>query len=330
MGITLRDIAKEAGVTVSTVSRALNNKNNISPDVKKRIADIAGKYNYKKRTSAKIISYVIDKRFFLLTSHFYNRIIEGIEEGLKAHSYMFQFNSLDPENFSINSINMENLAGMIVTSAYHDDFIIEIRKMGIPIVLLDYYLPTEYIDSILIDNIDGIIVGMRYLHALGHKKILYLAGDTNTIGSFDRLTGYHRAIESFGLEVDESLIIKCDFSIQSAYEAMKRYLAREDVIATAVMAVNDIVAIGAMEAVKESNRKIPKEVSILGFDDIDLSDDVFPKLSTMCVPKKQMGRMAVDRLIQIMKGVDLGCTKIALRPTLLIRESTGISLTQNS
>ncbi len=136
----------------------------ISSDVKNRIRDIAQKNNFKKRlTKVRNISYVIDKRFFFLTSHFYNRVIEGIEEEVKKHGYVFQFNSLDPNQFSLKNINIKNLSGMIITSCYHDDFIMEVIKTGIPVVLVDYYLPTEDINSVLIDNGDGIIKGIRYL-----------------------------------------------------------------------------------------------------------------------------------------------------------------------
>jgi DNA-binding LacI/PurR family transcriptional regulator len=323
MGVTLRDIANEAGVTTSTVSRALNNKGGISHEVKRRILDIADRQNYRRKTQSNVISYVIDKRFFTLTSHFYNRVIEGIEEVLKEHSFSFQFNSLESERFSLEGTNIGNVAGMIVTSAYHDDFIVEVKKSGIPIVLLDHHLPTEYIDSVLIDNTEGVMVGMRYLQSLGHERIVYLAGDMKTTGSIERLAGYRRAVEAFKLVMDEALILECDFSIQSAYEKTKAYIRSAGKMATAVMAVNDVVAIGAMEAIKESNLSIPDQVSVLGFDDIDLSRDVIPKLSTMNVSKKMIGRLAADRLVQIINGSEPGLTKTMLRPTLLVRESTG-------
>jgi DNA-binding LacI/PurR family transcriptional regulator len=174
---------------------------------------------------------------------------------------------------------------MIVTSWYHDDFIKEVKKIGIPIVLVDYYLPTEDISSILSDKMDGVVKGAEYLHSLGHRRIAYLKGDITVRGSGDRLLGFRRAVEMFDLDPDERLILDCDFTIRSAYVTMKRFLEETPIPPTAVMAVNDIVAMGAMEAIKERSLKIPEDMSVLGFDDIDLASEVIPHLSTMHVRK---------------------------------------------
>jgi len=323
MAITMKEIASIAGVDTSTVSRALNNDQAISLDVREKIQDIARKNSYKKRkTKAKNVSYVIDKRYFLLTSRFYNRVIEGIEDELKKQKYVFQFNSLEPNQFSLENIHIKNLAGMIITSCYHDDFIIEVKKLGIPVVLVDYYLPTEDISSVLIDNTDGIIKGMQYLASLGHRRIAYIKGDISEIGSYDRYMGYRKAVQMFDLDDDERLVIGCDFSIKGTYEAMRSFLNSGIDRPTALLAVNDIVAIGAMEAIKEKSLRIPDDMSVLGFDDIDLAGEVIPRLSTIHVRKRTIGRLAVQRLMQLIQGVDIEYSKILVAPVLKIREST--------
>ncbi len=323
MSITMKEIAVIAEVNVSTVSRALNNDSAISSEVKNKIIEIANRYNYKRRkATSKNISYVIDKRYFLITSHFYNSIIAGIEEEIKKNGYIFQFNSLKPEQFSLGNINIKNLAGMIVSSHYHDDFIVEVERKGIPLVLVNYYLPTKNINAVTIDNIDGVITGIEYLSSLGHKRIAYLKGDTTTIGSSDRLFGYNRAVEMFDLDNDKDLILDCDLTIKSAYSAMKKFLDTQKDYPSAVMGVNDIVAIGGMEAIKEKKLKIPDDISVLGFDDIDLANDVIPHLSTMHVRKKTIGRLSIQRLLQIIEGKRIEYNKILVKPTLVIREST--------
>jgi LacI family transcriptional regulator/LacI family repressor for deo operon, udp, cdd, tsx, nupC, and nupG len=323
MGITMKEIARIAGVNISTVSRALNNDSAISEPVRCKIVEIAEKNEYKRRRiTGTNISYVIDKRFFLLTSHFYNRIIEGIEEEAKVHGYVFQFNSLDPHQFTVGNINIKNIAGMIVTSWYHDDFIKEVNKLGVPLVLVDYYLPTEDISSILADKMDGVVKGVEYLNSLGHHRIAYLKGDITVRGSEDRLLGFRRAVEMFDLDPEERLILDCDFSIKSAYQAMKRFLETISKLPTAVMTVNDIVAMGAMEAIKEQRLKIPEDISVLGFDDIPLASEVIPRLSTMHVRKHTMGRLAVRRLLEIIQCKPVEYSKIMLEPALVVREST--------
>jgi LacI family transcriptional regulator len=322
----MKQIAEMAGVNISTVSRALNNDKAISAEVKRRIHDIASAHNYRRRrTISNTISYVIDKRFFLLTSHFYNRIIEGIEGEVKKNGFAFQFNSLEPNQFVMGNINVKNIAGMIVTSWYHDDFIKEVKKIGVPLMLVDYYLPTEDIPAVLSDKIDGVIKAIEYLHTLGHQRIAYLQGDITVLGSKDRLVGYRRAVEMFGLDTDADLVIPCDFKIKSAYQAMKEFLARTSEPPTAVMGDNDIVAMGAMEAIKEAGHKIPDDISVIGFDDIDLASEVIPHLSTMHVKKRTMGQLAVQRLLEIIDNKELAYNKVVLKPTLVVRESTGRS-----
>jgi LacI family transcriptional regulator len=318
----MKDIAKIAGVDVSTVSRALNDTEVISAETKSRILHIAEENGYRKRSvKTRTISYVIDKRIFLLTSHFYNRVMEGIEEEVKSRGYSFHFHSLEPNRFTADNLEIKKLAGIVITSIFHDDLIRELKKTGLPIVLLDCYLPTEDTSAVLIDNTDGIIRGMKYLSSLGHHRIVYLAGDVREIGSEDRLTGYQKSLRMFGLDNDRRLVLESDFSITGAYQAMKGFLEAHE-HPTAVAAVNDMTAIGAMEAIKEKKLRIPEDISVLGFDDIDLANEVIPRLSTMHVRKRTMGRLAIRRLFGLMNGVRDEYSKVLVSPVLVEREST--------
>ncbi len=128
----------------------------------------------------------------------------------------------------------------------------------------------------------------------------------------------------YSLEKTENLVIYCDFSLSSAREAVEKYLNETKILPTAIMAGNDMVAIGAMEAIKSRNLSIPEEISVLGFDDIDLSNEVVPRLSTMHVSKKIMGKVAVNHLLNNEFNVHEGSMKILLKPELLERNSTTV------
>jgi LacI family transcriptional regulator len=322
VSVSMKDIAEIAGVDVSTVSRALAGEETISPETRTRVLQIAEEKGYKRRGArTRTVSYVIDKKFFLLTSHFYNRVIEGIEGEVTERGYTFHFQSLEPGRFALEALSMRNPSGIIVTSVYHDDMIRELKKAGIPTVLLDCYVPTEDVSAVLIDNMDGIIRGMQYLSSLGHRRIAYLAGDLQEIGSEDRLAGSRKAVRMFGLEDDPALVLESDFSISGAYQAMRRLLETRQA-PTAVAAVNDMTALGAMEAIKERAMRIPQDISVLGFDDISLADEVIPRLSTLHVPKRTMGRLAVQRLFRLMEGRYDEFGKILVSPRLVVREST--------
>jgi LacI family transcriptional regulator len=323
MSITMKHIAEMAEVNISTVSRALNNDPSISDEVRKKILEIAYKHDYRKRRTAKTtIAYIMDKRFFLMSSNFYNHIVESIEGEVSNSGYSFQLNLLDPEYFSFDHINLKNIAGMIITSWRFDRFIEELIKPGLPAVLVDFYQPNKNIPAILSDKIDGVFSGIEYLHSLGHRRIAYLEGDDTLWGAQDRLIGYKRAVKNFSLEDDEKLIRKGKVSIDSGYEAMKEVFKNASPPPTAVMGANDIVAIGAMIAIKEAGLSIPKDISVLGYDDVDIAGEVVPKLSTMRVDKKKMGKLAVQQLLNLIEEETLDSDKTIIKPSLVIREST--------
>ena len=322
--MTMKKLADMFGVSVSTVSRALRNDRGISRDLTGRIRAAAAEGRYgARRRAGRQICYVIDKRFFLLTNRFFNRVIEGIESESKSHGYAFQFHSLDPEEFSLASVPLRNVAGIIITSCYHDEFIAEVKRAGIPAVLIDYYLPAERISSVLVDNVNGIFAAAGYLASLGHRKVAYVKGDISEIGARDRLDGYLRAIDSFGLDSDPRLLIESDFSIKGAYAAVRRSLEAERRHPTAFLCVNDVVAMGAMEAIKSHGLTIPRDVSVMGFDDIDLASEVIPRISTMHIPKEILGKLAVRRLLQIVRGEEIEFEKQVVMPWLVVRDSTG-------
>jgi DNA-binding LacI/PurR family transcriptional regulator len=323
MSITMKKIAELAGVNISTVSRALNNDTSISENVKQRILNIADQHNYKRRIALKTnITYMIDKRFFLMSSNFYNRIIESIENEVKKQGFAFHLSFVEPQRFVVTNMNIKNTAGIIITSWQYDKFIQELMMTGIPVVLVDFYQPNKNIVSILSDKIDGVFSAIEYLASLGHRRILYLQGDSTLWGSRDRYIGYKRAIEIFDLEDDDNLVIDCDMSITGAYQAMNKFFDSSRKYPTAIMGANDIVAIGAMEAIKERGLKIPDDISVFGYDDIDLAKEVVPNLSTMRVEKERMGRLAVQQLIYAINNRNPEYDKIIIKPTLVEREST--------
>ncbi len=323
MAVRMRDIARMAGVDVSTVSRALGGDAVISPATREKVLGIAAAHGYRRRASrSRTIAYVIDRRFFLLTSHFYNRVMEGVEAEVKSRGYAFQFQTLEPDQAGLDPAEVQRLAGVVVTSTFNDEPIRELIQAGLPLVLLDHYIPTEDVSCVLVDNTDGIIRGVRHLASLGHRRVAYVAGDLREIGSGDRLVGFQKAVRAFGLDPSTELVRECDFTIQGAYRAVKELLdsGRPP---TAVASVNDIAAIGAMEAIKGRGLRIPQDVSILGFDDIDLASQVVPRLSTMHVARRTMGRLAAQRLFRLLEGTRDEFTKVLVPPALTVRESTG-------
>jgi len=197
-----------------------------------------------------------------------------------------------------------------------------LKHIDIPLVLLDYYIPTEDIHTVLIDNADGILKACKHLSSLGHSRIAYLSGDSVETSAQERLFGFRRSQEIFGLDGDQDLVImNCKSRIDEGFEAMNAILKLPD-LPTAVVAYNDLIAAGAMDAIKQRGLSIPQDISIVGFDDIGLASEVNPGLTTVHVPKRTMGIMAVQSLLQVIKGKEKPVKKMLVPTRLVIRDTT--------
>jgi LacI family transcriptional regulator len=326
MGVTMNEIANKLNLSIATVSRALSGKaDTVSEETRKAIFEAVEKYGYRKRrTIGKSVAFVIDKDSFNLSSQFYAQIISGIEEELIRSKYYFHFNSLEREKFDLTKINLNfnDLAGIIMVGVYHDDFVLKLKHIEIPLVLLDYYIPTEDIHTVLIDNADGILKACKYLSSLGHTRIAYLSGDSVETSAQERLYGFRRSQEMFGLDVDRDLVVmNCKSRMDEGFTAMNGIFDM-DRLPTAVVAYNDLIAVGAMDAIKQRGLSIPKDISVVGFDDIGLASEVNPFLTTIHVPKRRMGIMAVQSLLQIIRGKAEPAKKILVPTRLVVRDST--------
>jgi len=325
--VTMNEIAQKLNLSIATVSRALSGKalDTVSEETRKAIFEAVEKYGYRKRrTIGKSVAFVIDKDSFTLSSQFYARIISGIEEELIKNKYFFHFNSIEHEKFDLTKINLNfnDLAGIIMVGVYHDDFVLKLKHIDIPLVLLDYYIPTEDIHAILIDNADGILKACKYLSSLGHTRIAYLSGDSVETSAQERLYGFRRSREIFGLDMDQDLVVMdCRSRIDEGFEAMSAILDLAK-LPTAVIAYNDLIAVGAMDAIKQRGLSIPRDISMVGFDDIGLASEVNPSLTTVHVPKQTMGIMAVKSLLQLVKGKEEPVKKTLVPTRLVIRDTT--------
>jgi len=328
MAMTMNEIAKQLNISIATVSRALSGKSNaVSKDTLKAIFEVVEKNGYKRRRSVGTnVAFVIDKDMFNLSSQFYARIISGIEEELIRHRYYFQFNSVDKENFDLARINMDfrGLAGVIMVGVYHDDFVLKLQHIQVPMVLIDYYIPTEDIPAVLIDNTDGILKACKHLASLGHRRVAYLSGDSAETSAHERLFGFQRARQAYGLDRDPGLLVEdCKSRIDEGFRAMSSLIASGEP-PTAIVAYNDLIAAGAMDAIKMAGLSIPGDVSVIGFDDIQLAAEVNPPLTTVHVPKKAMGILATRCLLDIVKKRQQSPQKILVSTRLVVRESTAL------
>jgi DNA-binding LacI/PurR family transcriptional regulator len=326
MPYTMNEIAKQLHISVATVSRALSGKTEaVSEETRKAIFDFVEQHGYKKRKSIGTnVAFVIDKDSFDLSSQFYARIISGIEEELVRHKYYFHFNSVAKENFDLAKINLDfgSLAGVIMVGVRHDDFVLKLRQFEVPMILIDYYIPTEDIPAVLIDNADGILKACKHLVSLGHRRVGFLSGEEVETSAHERLYGFQRAREEYGLDSDPALVVKnCRSRIDEGFRGMQQLLALKE-LPTAVVAYNDLIAVGAMDAIKQTGRAVPDDISLVGFDDINCAAEVHPPLTTVHVHKRTMGSIAAQRLAQLIRKKEMRQEKILVATNLVVRGST--------
>lgn len=333
MGGTIRDVAKGAGVCISTVSNALNNRWYVSATTKARILKVAKKLDYhpsgiarslvrRKTENIGFILYRNPERLF--SNPFYSRIVDGVEEQVLTQGYNLLISAFDigsKDQALPKLIREKNVDGLILAGAISKDFILVLRKEGFPIVLVDNYLKNEKINCVVIDNTHGAVDAVEYLFKLGHKKIGFLCGPPLHISNQERFKGYKLRLDELGIKFDRSIVAQGDNTIEGGYNAMQKLLEKISGI-TAVFACNDDMAIGAMRAIREKGLEIPDDISLMGFDDIEMAAHTQPPLTTIRVPKEEMGRVAATMLISELEGVSQKAgLRIVMPAELVIRQS---------
>jgi len=340
MSITIHDVAHKAGVSASTVSRVFNNRSNISTDTRERVLSAAEDLGYQPRSykkqesaSRNNVGVIFSNRLSTLimdSFSFYGQVMAGIEENININNYKLFLKTLSGEtkddiNIINNLVKDENLAGLILIG--HDidrKTIINIKEKKIPLVLVDNNLWDENIDCVVNDNIAGARKAVAHLVELGHKNIAFLNGPLSHTSLEERFLGYQQALKEAGIKKNRELIYYCQpsFNINDGYhETLKAFRTFKEK-PTALFTANDPLAIGAMKALKELNYKIPEDISVLGFDDIQMAEHTSPPLSTIKIYKNEMGALAGKRLDELIRGKNPKPIKLVVSVDLVVREST--------
>ncbi|PJF39796.1 MAG: hypothetical protein CUN55_13570 [Phototrophicales bacterium] len=310
--ITLRDIAKEAGVSLSTVSQVLNNRPNVAPQTRQHVLKVAEELGYRPKVEVAhtvvpqlstigLLTRSTKGEEPLIANPFYSQIIAGAENECQRHgiNLMYANIEVDERKHAINFPAMlldEIVDGVIVVGAFLEETLTDIsRRANSNVVLVDAYTPDDMaFDSVLIDNINGAYNAVSYLIQNGHRHIGLIGSEPDAYPSIlERRLGYISALQNNGIK--ETYIIDSQLSRADGFSATIRLLKRYPHI-TAIFACNDNVAIGVMNAVRELGLNVPDDISVIGFDDIALAQEVVPPLTTMHVDTYFMGAMALRHL----------------------------------
>ncbi len=323
---TIKDIAKLAGVSISTVSYALNNDAKVRKRKKDKILAIARELNYQKngiasdlkRSSTRTIALIVTD----LAGPYYSELVKGIQEVTLSKGYdLLACSSVGGEtSTAVKFLTEKRVDGAIVLAHnIGEDIIIQSARAKFPIILLDRKVDSDHVVSIEVDNEAGSHMAAEYLIKQGHRDIAYISGMAISELHFMRISGYERALQEHGLNSKNRLQQFGLFNRENGY-SMTKMLIAQGKLSSAFMYANDEMAIGGIMAFKEHGIKVPEQVSVVGFDDIELAKYVRPALTTVMQPKYERGALAAHLIFQILEGQEIEPYYI-LPTQLVLRDS---------
>ncbi|MFS0575609.1 LacI family DNA-binding transcriptional regulator [Sporosarcina sp. 179-K 3D1 HS] len=327
---TLKDVAKEAGVGVTTVSRFLNNDATlkISSSTKEKIELAVKNLNYRPNAMARSLKSGKTFTFGLVIPDFnnpvYSKIITGVEQALIEQGYDLLVTSdkrAEKKSSYLNLVSEGKVDGLLIASSkLNDEEIEKLNGTNIPYVFINR-LGKDAKNYVIANDEMGAYKAVSYLLDNNHEQIIHLTGDIDTDTSTRRLQGYKKALTDRQLQVNDKLIIQTEYTEKSGYEEMAEVLQKGELDFTAVFAANVRVAFGAMAALRDFGLRVPEDVSIIGFHDITLCTITAPPLTTIKIPLYEMGMKAGDVLIDLIQNHSEEHKIVIEESELIIRNS---------
>jgi len=330
---TIKDIAIQANVSTATVSRVINDHPAVKDETREKIIKIIKENNYRPNTVARSLStnrsniigvFFTDHFNSGLHHPFFREVIYGLEKNLgkKGYDILYFTNRQWGDEFSyLEKCQDRHVDGVVLMGVLKDDpNLPKLLESDIPVVFVDIDIKRENASYVMSNNISGAKKAVNYFKEMGHKKIGMIAGIKATKPTNDRFKGFEEALEEFNIKYNSDWIFNGKYSEKGGYKAAKKILNLDDQ-PTAIFCQSDTMAIGAMRAIEDAGLEIPKDFSIIGFDDIEVSSYVKPALTTVKQNKKKMGESATQLLISMMGKSDKSSSPIILPVELIERES---------
>jgi LacI family transcriptional regulator len=332
MAATLTDIADAIGVSVSTVSRVLNDKAaeyRISTETEELVLRMASKLNYRPNHLARGLRLKHTNTLGLLapdiSNPFFAHVIKRIQKVAHDQGYSLIVcntdETLDLEREQVHLLYRKRVDGIIAMPVGLDStHFEELVEKDVPIVMLDRCFDDMAVNTVVVDNYRGAYDAVAHLVDMGHGRIAFVQGLPGTYTNTERLRGYRDALHDHGVEVDESLIVGGDFRQENGFIETKLLMNRAD-RPTAIFATSDLITLGALQTIADEGLSIPEDVSLLTFDDFDFAPFLRCPLTAVRQPKEMMGEMAVKLLIEDLRSGTQSAKRIVLKPKLIRRDS---------
>jgi LacI family transcriptional regulator len=336
MRVNLEEVARLAGVSRSTVSRVVNDDPRVSDPVRERVQGIIRQHNYHPYAAARSLASRRTRILGLLIPHaasalfndpFFPRLIQGAVDGCNAadhHLMMLMHSSSDPmvvERTHHRVIHGHHLDGLVIASSVVDDpLVTRLTEENYPFVLIGRHPRYRQISSVDVDNRAAAQSAVAHLLEHGYQRIAFIGGLPNMIAAIDRYGGYVTALQEAGVLPDPTLAVHGDFTQEGGYRAMQTLLAHQP---DAVFVASDTMALGAIQAAHDAGCRVPDDVAIAGYDNILASATSQPPLTTINQPIGDLGRVAVETLIERIENPEAGPICRLLSTRLILRRSCG-------
>lgn len=326
---SIKEVARLARVSTATVSRVLNNHPHVKPHLKERVLNAVQTLDYHpsniarsmRKQSSKIIGIIIPD----INNPFFTAVVRGAEDiALDKEYKVFLCNSdrnPDKEKMYIKLLAMERISGAIIVP-YKEENLQPLVKLDIPFVFINHTLPRLRVDSVVLDNFKGAYEATRHLIELGHLRIGLINGHKNSPVQAQRSIGYQKALLDSGIEIDPDIIVSGEFNADDAEKAADQILAHPNP-PTALFSLNNTMTIGTLKSITKHGLMIPKEISIIGFDDMPWLSFFTPPITVVQQPTYEIGTSAAQLLFDRIENPETSEVKnLVLDPKLVIRNST--------
>ena len=334
MAITGKEIAAQLGISAAAVSMALNHKPGVSESTRDQVLQLAREEGYdfsrireREQTQLGNISFLLYQRHGAVVGDtpFFSSLTGGVADACRSAGYALNIEYLFEENTSqtLRRIQSSDTKGIILlgTELRQEDFS-PFAQCPLPLVVLDTYFEGITKDCVLINNVQGAFLATNYLIAKRKQQPGYLRSSYSISNFEERADGFYKAIRHNGMATGASVVHRLAPSADGAYADMQLLLKQGERLASCYFADNDLIASGAMRALKEAGYRIPEDIGIVGFDNTPMCRMLEPPMTTIHVPKQAMGQMAVERLLQLIHGKSSPPIKLAVNTTIVKRKST--------
>ncbi|WP_020405361.1 LacI family DNA-binding transcriptional regulator [Hahella ganghwensis] len=326
---TINEVSALAKVSISTVSRVINNTAPVKESTRERVFDAMRQLGYQPNLFAQGLVTNRTRNISLvltdLTSAYFAPLIKSLERSLRSARYNLTV-SIENTTYDemrdtfLSQVNRRSDAVILFPHCLSDDEIRSLREEGPPMVLLNRYLPELPGQCIQIDNALGSRFAVEHLIQQGHRHIACITGISNNPETTERLAGYRKSLKQHGIPYQTKLVVEGDFTVAGGYDAACRLLAGNKPC-SAIFASNDQMAAGAMKALRENGKRVPGDISLVGFDDVEYAGLLSPSLTTVRQPVEEMGHKAAEIAIALSQGKTDLPALTPFTPTLVIRES---------